>query len=291
MRKTISLLAVVLFVANANGEGRQGLDSADARKIKRFGGIARPLDKTRTEWEVELQHRAKFVNDEALKTVATLKGVVTLNLRDTRISDAGLAHLKPLTDLRFLHLERTMIGDAGLAHLEPLKNLQYLNLYGTKITDQGLQHLAKHKTLRRLYVWNTKVTDQGVDKLQKALPQLKVIRGVDLTKLPATAPKAEEKKPKIALKWIPVDESTAVPKSKNGVNTEVLFENHAKKKVKLYWVSYGGPLKLYAELAPGAKRLQNSYSRNTWLITDASDKPLGYFFVEEDFARAVIPAF
>ena len=71
---------------------------------------------------------------------------------------------------------------------------------------------------------------------------------------------------------------------------EVVFENQSAQRIKLYWVSYAGPLKLYATLDPGATRRQNSYTDNTWLITDERDQPLGYFIiVEPEDCLAVIP--
>ena len=49
-------------------------------------------------------------------------------------------------------------------------------------------------------------------------------------------------------------------------------------------------LKLYAEIPPGETYEPNTYSRSNWVITDADDKPLGYFRVEtSDPGHAVIP--
>jgi hypothetical protein len=59
---------------------------------------------------------------------------------------------------------------------------------------------------------------------------------------------------------------------------------------RLYWVGYDNKLKRYAEIDPGATRQQNTYWKNTWLITDEKDKPLGYFIVGTEFSIAVIPA-
>ena len=79
------------------------------------------------------------------------------------------------------------------------------------------------------------------------------------------------------------------PRSQNGLNTTVFFVNKSGQPVKLYWVSYGGPLKLYHTLKPGEKKQQNSYSKNTWLVADMNDKVLGYFIIGVEVSRAVIP--
>ncbi len=266
--------------------------SADAlAAIDELGGSARPLSSNPSDgWEVEFHLRGNDLNDAGLARVAALDNIVSLNLRDTKITGGGLAHLKGLSQLRSLHLERTAVDDAGVAHLAGLANLEYLNLYSTNITDESLTSLAGLANLRRLYVWQTGVTDDGVARLEKQIPKLKISRGVDLSKLPTYTDETEEPKPTTALKWIATSDRADAPKSVQGVNTQVFFENASKKRVKLYWISYGNELTLYAQLEPGGTRQQNSYSRNTWLIADENDKPLGYFVVGTEVAKAVIPS-
>jgi len=285
----IGLLAVATPAARSADSPTKDHAAAVAA-IRQVGGTVRPIAKNGSELEVELQLNPSRATDDVLVHVGRLKNVVSLNLRGANITDAGLVHLKSLGNLRRLHLERTKITDAGIRHLAGLSRLEYLNLYGTKITDNALSALAGLKNLKRLYLWQTDVTKAGIAKLQTALPGLNVVRGVDLSSLPTYDDKEEVKlKPKEDLKWIATADAADAPKSANGINTTVIFENKSGKKVKLYWVSYGGELKQYAELDPGATRKQNTYARNTWLIADSSDKPLGYFIVGMEVSRAVIP--
>ncbi len=262
---------------------------ASEAEIKKLGGSVRRLGASSDEWEVELHLRPTKVTDDSLAHLATLKkNVVWLNLRGTSITSAGLKHLKGMTNLQRLHLERTKIDDAGIPHLAGLVNLEYLNLYGTEVTDKALEHLKGMKKLKALYVWLTKVTDEGVAKLQSALPKLRIVRGVDLSKLPSKPTTTPSAKPK-ALKWL-VTKSKKLPRSKLGQNITVVFKNSKTTPVKLYWNSYGGQLKLYAQLPPNGTRRQNSYSEAIWLITDLKDNPLGYFVtVPSDENLAVIP--
>ena len=257
--------------------------------IKGMGGSVRSIG---DEWEVDFHVRGRELTNEGLVHVAALKNVAWLNLSNTKITGAGLVHLQGLDKLRSLHLEKTEIGDEGIKHLAGLTNLEYLNLYATKVTDKSLEQLAGAKKLRRLYVWQTDVTDAGVARLEQAQPELKIVRGVDLSKLASSFPaEAEQPKPKLALKWVAVSRRSEAPaRSENGINCQILFENQSARTVKLYWISYGaGELKLYDTLAPGATRQQNSYARNVWLITAENDQPLGYFVVEQDDSHAVIP--
>ena len=69
----------------------------------------------------------------------------------------------------------------------------------------------------------------------------------------------------------------------------MVFENRSGRNVKVYWVQYGGGLRLYGELKPGATRQQSTYANANWLITDEADKPLGYFRSTSKVGIAVIP--
>src|SRR5262249_21367804 len=157
-------------------------------KVRQLGGLAMELAQNDPRLEVSyLQTDGKF-SDDYLTPLKDLKDVVHLNLRGQPVTDAQLVHLKDLTTLTRLHLEKTKITDKGLEQLKGLVDLEYLNLYGTEITDAGLAHLEGMKKLKDLYLWQTKVTDAGVEKLKKALPQVQIVRGLDLEK-----PKEEKK--------------------------------------------------------------------------------------------------
>lgn len=262
---------------------------ADALKqaIKKNGGQV--FSTNGIDHQVEFHLTGRQLDDEGLAVVGELKNIVILNLRDTGITDVGLVHLKGLNKLRRLHLERTAVGDDGVAHLRHLHDLEYLNLYSSKITDKALDHLVHLKRLRQLFVWQTGVTEEGVAKLQRELPGLKIIRGVDLDKVAAeVAEPKEEPKPLDVLTWMAID-GNPLPKSNSGDFLLLHLDNQSGKKVKLYWVNYGGGLQFYADIAAGDTREQTTYSGATWLIADADDNHLGYFRTKQKNAKAVIP--
>ncbi|MEK6233416.1 MAG: hypothetical protein N2C14_01790 [Planctomycetales bacterium] len=267
----------------------ESANSQGIAAIREIGGVVRPDGQG---WEVEFHLRAGNVTDDRLARVAALRNIVALNLRDSKITSAGLTHLKELSQLRRLHLERTAVTDDGVSHLAGLGNLEYLNLYGTSVTDASLHYLTGLKNLKRLYAWRTEVTEAGAARLQEQLPGLRVIRGVDLSRMPSygSAKPEKPKKPKSSLKWVAATSVSEIPRSQNGLNTQVVFENQSGKTVKLVWISYVNKPTFYATLVPGATRQQNSYSRNIWMITDEADAPLGYFVVQEEESLAVIPA-
>ncbi len=51
-----------------------------------------------------------------------------------------------------------------------------LRIGGPNVTDVGLVHLKGLRSLRSLDLSGTKVTDAGVADLQRALPNLEIIR-------------------------------------------------------------------------------------------------------------------
>ena len=122
--------------------------------------------------------------------------------------------------------------------------------------------------------------------LAKALPELRIVRGVDLSKIVAV--KAPPPRPSEPLKWIVFTEGEP-PRSVPGSGTEIHFLNKKTIKVKLYWVEYGGGLRLYGELDPNGTRNQNTFSQASWLVTDVNDKPLGYFRTTQKVGKATIP--
>jgi len=273
----LSLLVSVVSIYHAGAE-RPILD-----EIRSLGGRVSVDGK-----EIGFQY-ARQVGDDGLKLVAGLEAVETLNLRDTRITNAGLVHLKGKENLRRLHLERTAIDDEGLEHIAGLTSLEYLNLYGTKVTDVGLSHLGRLSKLEKVFLWQTGVTDEGGKQLEKALPSCRVNLGVDLDLI---ARKVDEEKAKpvglVELKWIPTGTEDP-PRSVSGSFTTVDIVNNSGMKVKLYWVEYGGDLRFYSEIEAGATLKRNTFSDATWVIKDMQDLPLGHFRSVVKPSRVVIP--
>lgn len=94
---------------------------------------------------------------------------------DNNLTDAGLKHLKSQSKLEIFFLVNVNITDAGIKHLQGLTTLKELHLSGTMISDAGLKYLEGMTKLEELTLYDTNVTDEGVEKLQKALPNCKII--------------------------------------------------------------------------------------------------------------------
>ena len=286
---------LVLFaglMCSASGSVRE--DKAALQSIREAGGIVRSVG---GGWEIEFQRKGKAMKSDSLAKVALLgESVLALNLRGTLTADEGLKQLGELRNLGRLHLERTEVGDEGLAHLTGLKKLKYLNLYGTRVSDKGLVHLASLPRLERVYLWETGVTGEGCAELARSLPNLKIVRGVNLDEVAAQAEdrkkKSEEKKKKVVrvnLEWTPAGTETP-PRSKGGGTlSSISIINSRQESVKLYWVEYGGGLKYYAEIAAGETLTRGSFSKATWLISDLNEEPLGYFTATVEPSQVKVP--
>ncbi len=105
-----------------------------------------------------------------------LGNAVGATIWNVKITDAELANLTGLTNLERLRLATTQITDAGLVNLKGLTKLEVLWLDRTQVTDAGLVHLKGLTGLKELDLRDTQVTDEGVKKLQKALPNCKIVR-------------------------------------------------------------------------------------------------------------------
>lgn len=199
MIRLLSLFALVGVFTTSFAIAEDKPAPTDAEKaamaaIRKSGGQVMELAQNDARLDVAFHLADGKITDAELAPLAQLPKTAQVNLRGREITNAGLVYLKDLKGLTRLHLEKTKITDEGLQNLTGLENLEYLNLYGTEVTDAGLKHLEGLKKLRKVYLWQTKVTDAGVAALKGAIPEVQIIRGVELAK-PAEEKKPEEPKP------------------------------------------------------------------------------------------------
>jgi len=174
--------------ANTRAEA-QSLEAALATLRSSLPGRLACVVPGKPDLEYAPGHNFAAVSDAQLKALAPVAAnVVSLDLQQTQVTDAGLAALTPFTKLRKLQLQKTSLTDAGLEHLGKLTSLEILNLYGTAVTDAGLLHLADLRNLKKIYLWQTNVTPEGAGKLRAAVPGVEVNFGLPEAPKPAAAP-------------------------------------------------------------------------------------------------------
>jgi len=111
------------------------------------------------------------------KSVWPIAPELVVGLTGYAVDDAALAaaRLDRLPDLRSLDLSDSRVTDAGLAGLAALTGLEELVLIGDiGVTDAGLAHLSGLTRLRKLDLHGTRVTPAGVARLRRALPHAEI---------------------------------------------------------------------------------------------------------------------
>jgi len=105
--------------------------------------------------------------------------LTSLDLADTKLTDAGMAHLPKFEKLAKLSLFYCNISNEGLRHLSSMASLEVLNLDSLDIGDEGLLHLQKLTRLRSLDLFSGRVTDVGCMYLSriKSLESLELCGG------------------------------------------------------------------------------------------------------------------
>ena len=110
-----------------------------------------------------------------LEPIRQLPHLLSLNLVDSELDDAGLAPLgEPgsLPELSGLFLVNTRISDAGLKTLRKLQRVAGLHLEGTPITDAGMDDLGAMTQMQSLSLARTGITDAGLAVLVSKLSEL-----------------------------------------------------------------------------------------------------------------------
>jgi internalin A len=177
VKKCLLCVCVVLLMA-ADKETKDD-ESHAVQVIKKLGGSVAIDEKAPGKPVVAVSFASTDLTDDGLKEIAgslaALKGLKSLDLYATEVTDAGLKQLAGLSGLQVLRLSATKITDAGMKHLKELKNLRELNLNVTKITDKGVNELATLKSLRRLLLLGSDVSDKGFTAIRQALPDCEVL--------------------------------------------------------------------------------------------------------------------
>lgn len=120
-----------------------------------------------------LDLRLTKIGDAGVANVKHLTSLQTLNLFRTQVSDQGLSYIRNLKQLQTLLIGGTKVTDAGLVNLKSLKELRKLSLFQTQVTDAAIPHLKVLVKLESLLISGTKITDAGTKELQKTLPRLR----------------------------------------------------------------------------------------------------------------------
>jgi hypothetical protein len=187
-RITLPLLALCMSLAPVLcGAAEPNADHAKAiAEIKKLGGKVTVDEKSPGKPVISVDLTQTKVTDAGLVYVEALTRLQSLDVSWAEVTDAGLVHLRELNKLQLLDLFGTKVTDAGIRQLKGFAKLQSLGLCATEVTDAGLEQLKSLTELQMLSLMGTTVTAAGVKELQKALPKCTIF---------VPSPSAETPKP------------------------------------------------------------------------------------------------
>jgi Leucine-rich repeat (LRR) protein len=134
---------------------------------------------------------AELLGDEALAAMKGWKHLKSLNVRGTKITDAGLANLAGLP-IESIDVGYSLFTDGGFEHFAALPKLTSIAVGGNKVTDVGLNTLRTMPNLRSIDLsgaqrtdsglWAATVTDRGLESLAQLVKlETLILRGAKIT--------------------------------------------------------------------------------------------------------------
>lgn len=139
-------------------------------------------------------------SDGLLRAVALLTELESVDLSDQPVDRRQLVLLAPLRGLRSLTLARTRVTDADLDGLAQFPDLSFLDLTGTTVTDSGMESLKQFRKLKAVHLNVTDLSDVGLAALAD-VPQLQVIEAQLTAVTNAGAADLLKKRPKSQLTY------------------------------------------------------------------------------------------
>jgi hypothetical protein len=115
---------------------------------------------------------------EDLRLLRRIDNVAQIAFVGPKITDECLAQLKGLvsTTLQRIEVRKTKITDAGLANLAGFSSLVAIDLMHTPITDESIDMLSKLANAQQIRMYGTKISVEGAAKLSAALPNARIDR-------------------------------------------------------------------------------------------------------------------
>jgi hypothetical protein len=116
------------------------------------------------------------VTDVGLQSVAKLRSLISLCIKDCQVSSEGIRVLERHPSLRYVYFEDCPVDDSCVATIASLPGLYQLSLKGSKVTDAGARLLLPiSPSLGELDIRSTGISQDCIDSLA-ALCQAGVLK-------------------------------------------------------------------------------------------------------------------
>jgi serine/threonine protein kinase len=117
----------------------------------------------------------RSLSKETFSILSRYKKLQSLDLGNTRISDAGLVELKRLPALQNIELTNTAITDDGVDALIAMPKLRVIDLTESNISRDGLLKLARAPYLKELVIYESEaLTDKDFDDFRSISKTVKL---------------------------------------------------------------------------------------------------------------------
>ena len=106
------------------------------------------------------------VSDAGLQSVAKLRSLISLCIKDCQVTSEGIRVLEQHPSLRYVYFENCPVDDSCVTTLVTLPELYQLSLKGTKVTDVGARLLLPiSPSLGELDIRSTTISQDCIDSL------------------------------------------------------------------------------------------------------------------------------
>lgn len=168
------LQATYLKEFDVLAEGVVAVESNLVKEIALSTGLMiRPLGVGSKLLEARVVTEPGQVGDNSIKELLSLKdNLVSLDLRNTNVTDESLKIISSFPRLKKLNLMGTKINSDGLNFFITNKNLETLNLVNTSVSDEATDILISMPLLKSVYLWQSAFTKSGISILKKEADDL-----------------------------------------------------------------------------------------------------------------------
>ena len=104
--------------------------------------------------------------------------IISLDLTDSKVTNAGLEYIVKMTNLKKLVLEGTKgVDSSAIFKLKTLSSLQHLNLIRLKLDPTAIDALIGLESIQEVYLFETGLGEAEIKRLKNSRPKVFINSG------------------------------------------------------------------------------------------------------------------